>query len=143
MKILLSLCVSALFSLNALAGEWTTDYNAALAQAKTDNKKVLLDFTGSDWCGFCKLLDQEVFSTPTFKEYADKNFVLVTIDFPRQSTLPSITAAQNARLKTRFGIHGYPTLVVVDPQLEHEITRKVGYQPHSGPAVVIAELEKK
>ena len=59
MKILLSLLLA--FSISAFVhADWGTDYKAALAQAKAENKQVLLDFTGSDWCGYCKLLDKEV-----------------------------------------------------------------------------------
>ena len=62
---------------------WETDYKKAQDQAKAGNKLVLLDFTGSDWCGWCIKLDREVFSKPEFKDYATKNLVLVELDFPR------------------------------------------------------------
>ena len=68
----------ALTLLPALAGEgWGTDYNAALASALKENRNVLLDFTGSDWCGWCVKLKKDTFDQPAFKEYADKNLVLI------------------------------------------------------------------
>ena len=72
MKNLLSLAL-VIFSTVLVHADWTTDYKAALTQAKAQNKLVLLDFTGSDWCGYCKLLDKEVFTTSSFKDFADKN----------------------------------------------------------------------
>ena len=68
----------------AFAGDgWLTDFEAAKAKAKAENKPMLLDFTGSDWCGWCVKLDKEVFSKAAFKDYADAELVLVEIDFPR------------------------------------------------------------
>lgn len=83
MKSLLTVLVA--FSLSSFASAakdgWTDNLEAAKAQAKKENKKILLDFTGSDWCGWCKKLDAEVFSKAEFKEYADKHLVLVEVDF--------------------------------------------------------------
>ncbi|HEY0368963.1 MAG TPA: thioredoxin family protein, partial [Chthoniobacterales bacterium] len=62
---------------------WLTDLKEAQEQAKSGNKLLLLDFTGSDWCGWCIKLDREVFSKPEFKAYAEKNLVLLELDFPR------------------------------------------------------------
>ena len=61
---------------------WVTDLPVAQAQAKKENKLVLMNFTGSDWCGWCKKLQKEVFSTKEFEQYAKDNVVLVEIDFP-------------------------------------------------------------
>src|SRR5438093_12431134 len=77
---------------------WTEDYAKALEQAKPEHKLVLLDFTGSDWCGWCKKLDAEVFSTPKFQEYASKHIVLVQVDFPHTKQLSPEVKAQNDKL---------------------------------------------
>ena len=61
---------------------WQTDYAAALALAKKQNRKTFLFFTGSDWCTWCARLDREVLSTPDFKRFASENLVLVKLDFP-------------------------------------------------------------
>src|ERR1700719_1391583 len=73
---------------------WLTDLAAARQQAASENKRLLLDFTGSDWCGYCKLLDAEVLNTSTFRDFA-KDYVLVRIDFPRSTELPPALKQQN------------------------------------------------
>ena len=124
----------------AKAEEWTTDYQAALSLAKAQKKRVLLDFTGSDWCGYCQLLDKEVFTQPSFKEFSGKNYILVTVDFPHQTELSSDLKQQNDTLKKQFTINGYPTLIVLDADGK-ELGRSVGYDPGSGPDAVIATLQ--
>lgn len=124
----------------AFGADWGTDYKAALSQAKTQNKLVLLDFTGSDWCGYCKLLDKQVFTQASFQQFADKNYVLVTVDFPQGKELPADLKSQNESLGKQFGIEGFPTLVVVDPSGK-ELGRMTGYDPGSGPDAVIDKLK--
>jgi len=63
--------------LKGAAADWQSDYGKALATAKSENKKVLLDFTGSDWCGPCIEFRKRVLSQPEFRAYAYKNLVLV------------------------------------------------------------------
>ena len=72
----------ALLKVSAADLNWLTDVPKAETQAKADNKLVLLDFTGSDWCGWCMKLDKETFSKPEFADYAGKNLVLVQLDYP-------------------------------------------------------------
>ena len=139
-SLLLSLALVFTSTLH-LHADWTTDYKAALATAKTQNKLVLLDFTGSDWCGYCKLLDKEVFATSTFKDFAEKNYVLVTVDFPQQKELPGDLKQQNAALGKQFNIDGYPTLIVLDPDGK-ELGRETGYNPGSGADAVITKLKE-
>ena len=139
MKTLLSL-VLILTSIVFAHADWTTDYKAALIQAKAQKKMVLLDFTGSDWCGYCKLLDKEDFTQPAFKDFADKNYILVTVDFPRQKPLPDDLKQQNDTLNKQFQIGGFPTLIVLDADGK-ELGRQVGYDPGSGPDTVIAKLK--
>jgi thioredoxin-related protein len=139
MKTLLSLAL--LFtSMIFVHADWTTDYKAALVQAKAQKKLVLLDFTGSDWCGYCKLLDKEVFTQQSFKDFANKNYIQVTVDFPQQKQLPDEVKQQNDALGNQFKIDGYPTLIVLDADGK-ELGRQVGYDPGSGPDAVIAKLK--
>jgi protein disulfide-isomerase len=119
---------------------WTTDYQAALAQAKAQKKLVLLDFTGSDWCGYCQALDKEVFTQQAFKDFADANYILVTVDFPQRTQLPDALKQQNDALGKQFSIDGYPTLIVLDADGK-ELGRQTGYDPGSGPPAVIAKLK--
>ena len=97
--------------------DWQTDYDQALATAKTSGKCVLLDFTGSDWCGPCIEMNKVVFSKAAFQNYAKKNLVLVEVDYPRIKRLPEKVVKQNERLKDQYGIErsGYPTVILLDP----------------------------
>lgn len=137
---------SPLFALLALtslsfAGEgWITDYQDALKQAKEQNRPVLVDFTGSDWCGWCIKLNKEVFSKPEFQDFAKDNLVLLEIDFPSNpKSLPAATQKQNAELQKKFGVDGFPTLVLLDGDGK-EITRHVGYLP-GGPNAMIKWIQ--
>ena len=99
----------------ASAGElWTENAQEALAQAAKEKKDVLIDFTGSDWCGWCKKLDAEVFSQPGFQAEAPKYFVFLKLDFPHQRPLSAETKKQNAEWQQKLAIQGYPTIVLAD-----------------------------
>jgi len=117
--------------------EWTTDYQAALAKAQTEKRNVFLFFTGSDWCGWCMRLDQEILSTAEFKSYASEKLVLVKLDFPRKTALPDELRTQNQSLASRYHIKGYPTVIILDPT--GKPVRKLGYQ-EGGPQPFIEAL---
>ena len=99
----------------AEAGKWTMDYEAAVELAAKKKLPMMLNFTGSDWCGWCKLMDKGVFAQDEWKEFATKNVILVTLDFPKdKSIVPEKYVSQNNELKQQFGVRGYPTYVVLD-----------------------------
>jgi thioredoxin-related protein len=99
----------------ARAGDlWVEDLEKAKATAAKENRDLLLNFTGSDWCGWCMKLDEEVFGTETFGKEAPKQFVLVTVDFPREKELPEKLQAQNEKLQADFKVEGFPTIVLAD-----------------------------
>jgi len=127
----------------SLAADWSTDYTKALATARSQNKRVLLDFTGSDWCGPCIQLKKEVFSRPEFATYADKNLVLVEIDYPQRKKQSAELVKQNEKLARQYGIDqkGYPTVVLLDPngKIVREFT---GYDGENMPRF-IAWIEGK
>ncbi|HEX4640877.1 MAG TPA: thioredoxin family protein [Chthoniobacterales bacterium] len=118
---------------------WLTSYEDAQKEALAKKKLLLMDFTGSDWCGWCIMLDKEVFSKPEFKEYANKNLVLLELDFPRQKKMPPEVTAQNEKLLMKYGIQGFPTVVVFDSS--GKPLGALGYTA-GGPQAFIAELEK-
>jgi len=122
-----------------LNGEWTTDYQSAMNAANGSGREVLLFFTGSDWCGWCKRLEAEVLDTEEFKTYASGNLVLVTLDFPRRIAQSDFTKRRNRELAQKYGIEGYPTIVVLNDSGE-EVGR-LGYQP-GGPGPFIKKLRK-
>src|SRR5438046_2042050 len=118
--------------------QWLTDLPKAQAKAKAEKKLVMLDFTGSDWCGWCIKLHKEVFSTPEFGEYAKKNLVLVVVDFPTPKVpQPAELKKANQALQEKYGIEGYPTIIVLDGNGKQ--VGKLGYAP-GGPKAFIAEL---
>jgi protein disulfide-isomerase len=123
----------------ALPTGWTEDYAKAVEKAKAEKKNILLDFTGSDWCGFCITLDKEVFASPKFKTWAKANVILVKVDFPRSVKQSTKLKEQNSALKAKYPFNGYPTVVIVDTEGK-EIARKGGYQPGSGPVAYIEGL---
>jgi thiol-disulfide isomerase/thioredoxin len=92
--------------------QWMTSFAEASQKAKQENKALVLLFTGSDWCGWCKKMDQEVFADAEFIRMAAGRFVFVELDFPMNKILPLNLAEQNAQLKYKYGITGYPTVVV-------------------------------
>jgi protein disulfide-isomerase len=87
--------------------EWLTSAPDAEKKAKEEKKVVLLDFTGSDWCGWCMKLKKEVFDTKEFAEYADKNLVLVEVDFPMHKKLPEAQQKSNSALQEKYKVNGY------------------------------------
>jgi thioredoxin-related protein len=105
-------------------GKWTQDYDAALALAKEKELPLLLNFTGSDWCGYCIQMDKQVFSQAGWTEYAQSNVVLVTVDFPKnEARVPEAYRQRNQELQQRFGIEGYPTFVVLAADGKTELGR--------------------
>jgi protein disulfide-isomerase len=129
----------ALISASAESLEWQTDLPKAQAQAKAEKKLVMLDFTGSDWCGWCIKLNNEVFSKPEFTAYAKKNIVAVEVDFPNKKKLSAEQKKANDALAKKYEIKGYPTIIVLDG--EGKKVGELGYMK-GGPKAFIAELEK-
>jgi protein disulfide-isomerase len=140
--------VAACFVVHAPAGSaaavgWLDDYHKAQEEAKASHKLLLLNFTGSDWCGWCIRLDQDVFSQSDFKDFASKNLVLLELDFPRPGG-PRAQAQraelqkQNFELARQYNVYGFPTLIVLDGNGQ-KLWRRDGYVPG---AELIAQLEK-
>lgn len=108
----------------AEAGRWTMDFDAATNLARSRGLAIFLDFTGSDWCGWCKLMDRQIFSQDEWTEFAKDKLVLVKIDFPRdQSLVPELYRQRNLELQNQFGVTGYPTYVILDADGKTELGR--------------------
>jgi protein disulfide-isomerase len=121
-------------------GAWTTDLPAALAKAGAENKLVLMDFTGSDWCPPCKALFKNVFSTRAFLDYASAHLVLVEVDFPRGKEQTAALREANEALLKKFGVEGFPTVIVLDANGK-ELRKEAGYGGTTA-AEFIAELQR-
>jgi len=140
MKAILKRVVGPLFlavvCLGAWAGEgsWLTDFEAAKKKAVEKKLHILVDFSGSDWCGWCIRLEQEVFSKKEFKDYADKNLVLFLADFPRGKELPEKTVEQNRELAAKYGVQGFPTVLLLGA--DGKLLARTGYQEGGAEAYV-------
>jgi thioredoxin-related protein len=134
LSLLLLLCVYQLG-----AATWLTDSATAYHQARAENKSVLFNFTGSDWCGWCKRLQSEVFSRPEFDSFANDNLVLVEVDFPKSKQLTPAQIKANDALASAFNIRGYPTILLVDGY--GKVIGRTGYQP-GGAKMYVSELQR-
>ena len=127
-------------ALPALAApKWYTDLDEAKAVAVKENKPLLVDFTGSDWCGYCIKLHAEVFDKPEFEAFA-KNYVLVELDFPSKKPQPAEEKAKNKATQTKFGVSGFPTVLLIDAKSGEAYGRQSGYGPGTGPKAYIEKL---
>ena len=133
-----SLIALTLAAQTARADIWDTDFDNAKTQATASNKYMLLNFTGSDWCGWCKKLDKEVFSREEFKTYAKENLVCVELDFPAKKQIDGKLRGQNRTLAKLFKVRGYPTVLILSPK--GELVRKTGYQK-GGPENYVEHLK--
>lgn len=131
-KLSFFLALTTALSLFAGGVNWSTDYQGALKESKETKKPIVLFFTGSDWCGWCKKLDKEAFQTEDFIGAAGKDFIFVELDYPMASTQSPAVKAQNDTLKSKYGINAYPTVILIDGN--EKVLGKTGYQAGGGKA---------
>lgn len=107
--------MTAAFALAALSGAalagdgWMTNVDEALAKAKTEKKPVLVEFTGSDWCPPCIMMDKQVFSKKAFVDEASKKFILVKIDIPKKD---KELYKKNQKVLGKYKVKGVPTVIL-------------------------------
>jgi len=120
-------------------GRWVDDFDAAVKLAKAENKDLLVDFTGSDWCGWCIKLHEEVFQHASFYAAAEKNFVLVALDFPRDEAVKAKVPnpERNRELANLYGVQGYPTVLLMTAG--GEVFGQTGYQA-GGPEAYLEHI---
>ena len=106
--------------------DWITDYEEAKKLALEDSRYVLINFTGSDWCGWCKRLKREIFTKSEFKDFAQKNLVLLELDFPRYTKQPKAISDKNDRLAYKYNVGGFPTILLLDPS--SKVVMRTGYR---------------
>ncbi len=123
----------------ASAEDWGQDFDKALKEAKESGKPVLVDFSGSDWCGWCVKLEKEVFSKDEFKEFAKKNLVCLLVDFPRKKEQSAELKKKNKELSEKYKIEGFPTVLLLDATGK-ELDR-TGYQ-EGGPTAYVKYLKE-
>jgi thioredoxin-related protein len=136
--VLVLVSVSALRGVAATGDNlWQTDARTAAAQARAQKKPLLVAFMGTDWCRWCIKLKQEVFDQKAFQEAAPKRYVLVLLDFPRNTKLPDQLKMQNEGLANKYGVRGFPTVLLLNAA--GEVMARTGYRPGS-PAEYVAHL---
>lgn len=99
------------------AQEWLTDFDQAKKLALQGDRPIVLVFSGSDWCAPCIKLENRVFKTPEFQEYAKEHYVLLRADFPRKkkNRLPETLQNHNRKLAEAYNKSGgFPIVVVLD-----------------------------
>jgi thioredoxin-related protein len=123
----------------AAESSWLTNFDTAQERARSEKKVLLMEFTGSDWCPPCIMLERQVFSQPEFKDYAAEHLVLLEVDFPRMKELSDEQKTANVQLAERYGIEGFPTIVLLDSTGKK--IGELGYMP-GGPRTFIAAVEE-
>lgn len=111
----------------------------AQENAKGTNRDILVDFGGSDWCGWCIKLDKEVFSTDTWKKEGNKKYVLVILDFPRQKEQSKAQKEYNKNIQQTYGVNGFPTVFLLDSN--GKPYARTGYQ-EGGPEKYLNHLNE-
>ena len=120
--------------------QWLESYDQALSLAKAEQRPILIDFTGSDWCGWCIRLDEEVFSKSQFRDWAKENVVLLKLDFPQTQPQSMELVEQNQGLAQRYGIQGFPTILFINES--GQVLGNCGYL-QGGPGGWIEDAEQK
>ena len=131
--------IAMLYCSKTEATNWETDLQKASSAAKDSGKYMLLDFSGSDWCGWCIRLEKEVFSQDAFKDFAEKNLVCVLVDFPSAKEQSKKLKQQNMDLAEKYDVKGYPTIIILSPDGKH--VAKTGYL-QGGPWEYARHLKK-
>lgn len=118
---------------------WHDSFEVAQQKSRETGKPILVDFTGSDWCGWCIKLKKHVFETAEFETWAHENVVLLELDFPHHSRQNAAIKAQNERLQEKYKVSGFPTVLILSP--DGHVQAKMGYEkdPHQW----IGSLESK
>jgi len=125
-------CASSLAATSTPTG-FTDDFDAALKTSAASSRPVVAVFSGSDWCGWCKKLEKEVFAQGDFLKDATNRYTLVYIDSPQNESLLSRAAAKrNPELVKKYAIQGFPTVLVLDAQ--GAVLGKTGYRRGGGAA---------
>lgn len=109
--------------------DWQTSYERSLNKAKKENKKIILVFQGSDWCGPCIKLSQEIWSSDYFINYSNKKFVMLQADFPRKKKnfLSDEQQKSNNLLAEKYNPNGYfPFVVIIDKN--ENLLGEMGYK---------------
>ena len=138
--LLLSFC---LLAMGLHAQTFQHNIEESLTLGKAEQKKVLLIFSGSDWCKSCIQLKKDILTSNEFVQYSDDNLVLLELDFPyrKQNKLPKAQQTHNENLAEEFNPKGiFPRVVVLDEN--KQVLGQVRYKKHMTADDFIRELNK-
>ena len=93
---------------------WLTEMDSARKLAESEKRPIMAFFTGSDWCVWCKRLNNNVLSKQAFAKFAAENLVLLKLDFPRRQPLSTDQQEHNVNLMQSYGVRGLPTVVLIN-----------------------------
>lgn len=119
--------------------EWHTNIEKAIEVATKENKPILVQFSGSDWCKWCIKLNDEVLNTKEFAAYAKDNIILVNLDDLRRTPQPAEVKEYNRAQMSKYGVRGFPTVLLMDKA--GNVVKVTGYQP-GGPKVYIEHIKE-
>ena len=140
MKILLALML--LTGVILVSGaEWVSSYRTAKKQAIAQNKKILIFFSGSDWCESGRILNRDLFRTRSFQQLASEKYILYNADFPKYTKQGQEQEDTNKQLAARYGIHRFPALVVVEPKYGGLLVKQIGVKGMT-PKMLLDKLTK-
>ena len=111
----LSIVLLFFIGLNSFSQNWLNNFEEAKQVAQSKDQKIILVFSGSDWCAPCIKLEKEIWETEEFKIFSKSNFVMLRADFPRRkkNTLSKELQEQNNNLAEKYNKNGFFPLVVV------------------------------
>jgi thiol-disulfide isomerase/thioredoxin len=117
------------------------DFDKATQLAQKEGKDLFVDFTGSDWCGWCIKLHDEVFQHDAFLKPIQEDYILVALDYPRKEAAKALVPnpKRNQELKKKYAIRGYPTILLMTP--DGEVYGKTGYRK-GGPELYVEHVKK-
>ncbi|MEA3465002.1 MAG: thioredoxin family protein [Thermodesulfobacteriota bacterium] len=110
----------------AKSSQWFDDLEQAKIEAKKDNKHIFISFSGSDWCHWCIKFNKEVLSSQEFLDYADKNLVLMLVDFPKRQKQSKELKTRNDKLSREYGVRGFPSIAILNPA--GKLIKMTGYR---------------
>jgi thioredoxin-related protein len=139
MRFLLMTIISALFVTTNI---WETDFIRAKQAAQAEHKYILLNFSGSDWCGPCIQMHKEIFETDVFDQYAKENLVLAKADFPRlkKNQLSKEQQSKNDQLAELYNKEGkFPFTLLLTS--EGRVLKTWEGHPHLSPDAFLNDVK--
>jgi thioredoxin-related protein len=125
--LILSLAAQPVAAQTPSALQWLP-FDEAVERAKAENKKLLVDVY-TDWCGWCKKMDKEVYANVTVGSILTRHFVLAKLNAegPKEITYKGTKLTQR-RFAAAVGVTGYPSTIFLEPDAK-PITLLPGFVP--------------